>query len=161
MPSPLGYDMSGVVEQVGSEVTQFSYGDPVFARLPESRRGSFQEYVVCDASDLSPKPECLSYEEAAALPLAGTTALLGILRAVEERGGAAWLKGKTAFVTGGLNGVGAIVCMLLKNVFGVGKLICSVSTQKVELVDKLLGEGVVDQSEYIPVLLIHEHALTA
>ncbi|KAK7208501.1 alcohol dehydrogenase [Myxozyma melibiosi] len=145
-PSPIGYDVSGVVESVGSDVTTLQPGTAVYARLPDTYRGTFQEYLVCAASDLTAKPSKMSYEDAAALPLVSLTALQCFENVAKKKPeGAAWFKGKTVLVLSGLSGAGAAACQLAKNVYGAGKVICTVSTAKVPLVPKLLGEGVVDQ----------------
>src|SRR6056297_1442156 len=82
-PTVIGYDVSGVVEAVGDEVTDFEAGDEVFY-TPEifGEQGSYAEYHVADESIVARKPETLSHEEAAALPLAAATAW----EAIVERG---------------------------------------------------------------------------
>ncbi len=74
-PLVLGYDVSGVVEEVGEAVLLFSPGDEVYY-TPEVMpgRGSYAEYNVADEEIVARKPANLSHEEAAAIPLAGATA---------------------------------------------------------------------------------------
>jgi NADPH:quinone reductase-like Zn-dependent oxidoreductase len=74
-PEVIGYDVSGVVEAVGDEVEDFEVGDEVFY-TPEifEGQGSYAEYHVADESIVARKPEGLSHEEAASMPLAGGTA---------------------------------------------------------------------------------------
>ena len=67
-----GWDVSGTVEAVGSAVTEFAPGDEV---MGEAQRGSFAELTVAPADKLVPKPPRLSFEQAAALPVSGTTAI--------------------------------------------------------------------------------------
>ena len=69
-----GSDVAGVVEAVGSNVTSFKPGDAVFGSAP----GSFAEYVSAREDRLVPKPRPLTFEQAAALPIAATTALQGL-----------------------------------------------------------------------------------
>src|SRR5690349_15705873 len=71
----LGCDMAGQVEAVGRDVTGFRPGDDVFALLEQ---GGFAEYVTVPERLLAPKPANLSYEQAAAVPMAATTALLSL-----------------------------------------------------------------------------------
>ncbi len=71
----LGADMAGQVEAVGKDVTRFAPGDEVFAVL---KGGGFAEYVCVPEADLAPKPRNLTFEQAAAVPLAASTALLGV-----------------------------------------------------------------------------------
>ena len=74
-PAVIGYDVSGVVESVGSEVVDFEPGDEVYY-TPEifGGQGSYAEYHVADAAIVARKPESLTHEEAASIPLAGGTA---------------------------------------------------------------------------------------
>lgn len=69
-----GWDVSGTVVAVGPEVTEFRSGDAVFGTVP----GSFAELACAPAAKFAPKPVNLSFEEAAALPISGTTALVGL-----------------------------------------------------------------------------------
>jgi NADPH:quinone reductase-like Zn-dependent oxidoreductase len=71
----LGCDMAGQVEAVGADVTEFRPGDDVYALLTG---GGFAEYVSVKQDLLAPKPANLSYEQAAAVPMAAVTALLGL-----------------------------------------------------------------------------------
>lgn len=101
-PAIIGYDVSGVVGEVGAAVEEFEVGDEVFY-TPEIfiGQGSYAEYHVADASIVAPKPPSLSHPEAASLPLAG---------------GIAW---DALVVAGGLQ-VGETV--LIHGVGGVGSL---------------------------------------
>ncbi|KAG6182833.1 hypothetical protein E4U46_005903 [Claviceps purpurea] len=138
-PYGIGYDVSGVVTAVGSSVKRVRVGDEVYFKLPESHRGAWAHYAKCPERYVAHKPKSISFEEAAAIPLAALTALQG-LRKYEGS-----LSGKTVFVPAGLSGTGSFACQLAKNVFGAGKVITTVSTSKVAKVPVLLGEGVVDQ----------------
>ena len=71
----LGCDMAGRVEAVGAGVTGFRPGDDVFALI---RQGAFAEYVTVPAAQLAPKPANLTYEQAAAVPMAAITALVAL-----------------------------------------------------------------------------------
>lgn len=74
MPLTLGWDVSGVVEKVGTDVTHLSVGDAVYSRPDITRNGTYAEYAVVRASEVAAKPETLPHNEAAAVPLAGLTA---------------------------------------------------------------------------------------
>ena len=71
----VGRDLAGQVEAVGRNVTQFKPGDAVFGA---SRRGTCAEYACADESRLALKPANLSFEQAAAVPVAGISALQGL-----------------------------------------------------------------------------------
>ncbi|WP_137286621.1 zinc-binding dehydrogenase [Halorussus salinisoli] len=100
-PTVIGYDVSGVVEAVGEEVTDFAEGDEVFY-TPEifGEEGSYAEYHTADESIVARKPENLSHTEAAALPLAAATAWEAIVTRGEVEAG------ETVLVHGA-GGVGA------------------------------------------------------
>ncbi len=111
-PAILGMDFAGVVEAVGEGVTEYRVGDEVYgcagglADLP----GTLAEYIVADANLIGAKPEKLTMEEAAALPLVGITAYEGLKRAGIS-------KGQKVLVHGGSGGVGH-VALQLANYFG-------------------------------------------
>ncbi len=73
-PIILGWDAAGVIKETGSAVQNFNVGDRVFARPETTRNGTYAEYVAVDEYLLSHLPESISFEEAAAVPLAGLTA---------------------------------------------------------------------------------------
>jgi len=75
LPSNLAYDVSGIVVDKGEEVSDFKIGDFVYARVPQEQMGTIAEYVAVNNSAVSKKPENISFEEAASIPLAGLTAL--------------------------------------------------------------------------------------
>ncbi|KAL2785764.1 chaperonin 10-like protein [Aspergillus keveii] len=138
-PYKIGYDAAGTVEQTGTGVTRVKVGDAVYVRLPESHRGSWSEYAVCPERFIALKPPSLSFEDAAAIPLAASTAFQALKKYHGD------LSGKTVFVPAGLGGTGSFACQLAKNVFHAGRVITTVSTAKVPKVPELLGEGTVDQ----------------
>jgi NADPH:quinone reductase-like Zn-dependent oxidoreductase len=74
----LGVDVAGQVEAVGSGVTRVTPGDEVYANLLDHGYGGFAEYVSVPVAVMAPKPATLSFEEAAAVPMAAVTALQGL-----------------------------------------------------------------------------------
>lgn len=74
LPFILGWDVSGVVESVGSGVTGFKPGDEVYGRPDLARNGAYAEYVVVKESEIARKPKNLDHVHAAAIPLVGLTA---------------------------------------------------------------------------------------
>ena len=73
-PLTLGWDFSGVIEGLGSQVSSFAVGDAVFSRPDVRRDGSYAEYIAVRAVELARKPKTISHVEAASIPLAGITA---------------------------------------------------------------------------------------
>ncbi|MFM7427485.1 MAG: NADP-dependent oxidoreductase [Elainella sp.] len=79
LPLILGWDVSGVVEAVGSEVTTFKVGDAVYSRPDIERNGAYAEYIAVKASEVALKPQSIDHIHAAAVPLAGITAWHALL----------------------------------------------------------------------------------
>jgi NADPH:quinone reductase-like Zn-dependent oxidoreductase len=99
-----GVDVAGVVEAVAAGVTQFRAGDEVFGLAS----GSFAEQAAADVAELSLKPPTLSFETAAALPVAGITAL----QAVKEKAGLR--AGQSVLVIGAGGGVGTFAIQIAR-----------------------------------------------
>ena len=105
-----GWDVAGVVAQVGLDTPEVSVGDPVFAyaRKDVLAGGTLAEYAAVPARTLAPKPSSLSFEEAAAVPLTGLTAFQTI-----RRSGLA--AGEVALVHGAAGGVGSMAVQLARH----------------------------------------------
>ena len=108
MPLTLGWDVSGVVDQVGADVTHLSIGDAVYSRPDITRDGSYAEYVVVRASEVAAKPGTLSHNEAAAVPLAGLTAWQGLFDHAHLKAG------ERVLIHAGAGGVGSFAIQLAK-----------------------------------------------
>ena len=105
-PSGQGSDFAGVIEQVGPAVTKFKTGDEVIGFTND--RASQAEYVLADAANLVCRPAHVSWEQAGALFVAGTTAYAAV-RSVALR------NGETLVVSGAAGGVGCMVVQLARN----------------------------------------------
>jgi NADPH:quinone reductase-like Zn-dependent oxidoreductase len=127
-----GRDVAGRVEAVGKNVTRFHPGEEVFGTC----EGSFAEYVCAQADRLAPKPANLTFEQAAAVPISGLTALQG----VREKGQVQ--PGQKVLIIGAAGGVGSFAVQLAK-AFGAGVTgVCS--TTKVDLVRSIGADHVID-----------------
>jgi NADPH:quinone reductase-like Zn-dependent oxidoreductase len=127
-----GSDLAGVVEAVGSDVTRFQPGDEVFG----IGKGTFAEYARAAESKLAHKPANLTFEQAAAVPVSGLTAL----QAVRDRGRVEL--GQMVLVIGASGGVGTYAVQLAR---GLGADVAGVcSTAKVDLVGSLGATRVID-----------------
>lgn len=154
-PKILAHEGAGVVAAVGAEVRSVRVGDAVYGIAVKRPMGRFwteqsgwcADYAVATEDLLLPKPAHLSFEEAASL-LGSTLTAIQITRAAMALNPAAFprqsLEGKTALVTAGLGAATSIACQVLKNVYGAGEVITTVSTAKVGLVAELMP-GVVDR----------------
>jgi NADPH:quinone reductase-like Zn-dependent oxidoreductase len=127
-----GRDVAGRVEAVGTNVTRFHPGEEVFG----IGDGSFAEYVRARADKLAPKPANLSFEQAAAVPISGLTALQGL----RDTGGVQ--PGQQVLIIGAAGGVGSFAVQLAK-AFGA-KVTGVCSTTKLDLVRSIGAEEVID-----------------
>lgn len=101
-----GYDLAGEVEAVGPEVTRFAPGDAVYGMALGRHGGAYAEFALARENALAAKPPSLSFEEAAAVPMAGLTAL----QALRDHGELA--AGDRLLVNGGSGGVGHFAVQL-------------------------------------------------
>jgi NADPH:quinone reductase-like Zn-dependent oxidoreductase len=132
----LGVDVAGQVEAVGSGVIQFKPGDEVYANLLYRGYGGFAEYVSVPVDVMSLKPANLSFEEAAAVPMAGVTALQGLC----HHGGIQ--PEQKVLINGASGGVGTFAVQIAKS---YGPEVTGVtSTQNIDLVRSLGADHVVD-----------------
>jgi NADPH:quinone reductase-like Zn-dependent oxidoreductase len=132
----LGVDVAGRVEAAGGEVTRFKAGDDVYANLLDHGFGGFAEYVSVPADVVALKPANLSFEEAAAVPMAATTALQGLRRhgAIQP--------GQRVLINGASGGVGSFAVQLAK---ADGAEVTAVtSTGNLELVGSLGADHLID-----------------
>ncbi|MBY5035301.1 NADP-dependent oxidoreductase [Streptococcus gallolyticus] len=106
-PFTSGNEFSGIIEEVGPDVTEFRVGDRVYGRMTLEEPGAFADYVAIAATEIAPMPDYLSFEEAAGVPLTALTAYQALdLLKVEA--------GKTIFISGGTGGFGAMAIPLAK-----------------------------------------------
>ncbi|CAK7226775.1 hypothetical protein SBRCBS47491_006344 [Sporothrix bragantina] len=151
-PIKIGSNSSGTVVAVGKGVTAFKVGDEVYGThfvppvFPRTRDpGACAEYAVASEGMLLKKPPNVSFEDAASILGSAMTGLQSIRRGLELMGRPnGTLEDKTVFMPGGLSATGSIGAQLIKNVFGAKKLITTVSTTKVPLVEQHLP-GVYDK----------------
>ena len=130
-PAVRGQDLAGVVEAVGANVKLFSPGDEVFGE----GTSSYAEYTCVPQGVLAPKPAGLTFEQAAAVPMAGLTALCG-MRVANVR------PGKRVLVNGASGGVGHFAVQIAKALGAEVTGVCS--ARNVELVRSLGADHVID-----------------
>jgi NADPH:quinone reductase-like Zn-dependent oxidoreductase len=132
----LGVDIAGQVQAVGSDVTRFKAGDQVYGNLLDHGYGGFAEFVAVPVGVLSLKPANLSFEEAAAVPMAAVTALQGLRHHGELQ------PTQRVLINGGTGGVGSFAVQLAK---AYGPEVTAVtSTRNLDLVRSLGADHVVD-----------------
>ena len=109
MPLVLGHDVAGVVTRVGSRVRQFKVGDEVYSRPPDRRVGTFAEFIAVNENAVALKPNNITMEEAASIPLVALTAWQVLV------GRAKLKKGQKVFIQAGSGGVGTVAIQLAKH----------------------------------------------
>ena len=135
-PIILGWDVAGEIVKVGQKVKDYHVGDRIFARPETTRFGTYADYTIVDTNLLAPLPESIAFTEAAAVPLAGLTAL----QALFDHGS---LKaGEKVLIHAGAGGVGTYAIQLAKNAGAY--VITTASPRNHELVKKLGADEVID-----------------
>src|SRR6266566_4176380 len=135
----LGADVAGRVEAVGRNVTQFQGGDDVFGCIPLHELGSFAEYVCANADALALKPARMTFEQAAAVPLAAFTALQGL----RDKG---QIKlGQKVLINGASGGVGTFAVQIAKSFGAEVTGVCS--TRNVDMVRSIGADEVIDYTQ--------------
>ncbi|MFL5738483.1 MAG: NAD(P)-dependent alcohol dehydrogenase [Actinomycetota bacterium] len=127
-----GRDAAGTVEAVGANVTGFAVGDGVMGIA----EGSFAELAVASPDKLVPKPDRLSFEQAAAAPISGLTALQALRDVADLQ------RGQTVLVIGAGGGVGTLTVQIAKALGATVTGVCSAS--KAELVRSIGADDVID-----------------
>lgn len=133
-PFILGNDFAGKVVEVGSNVTQFKVGDPVYAKTDVN--GAFAEYTVVEQSSLALKPDHISMEHAASLPLVSLTAWQALVEIANVQAG------QKVLIHAGSGGVGSIAIQLAKHLGAT--VATTTSNQNIAWVKALGADLVID-----------------
>ncbi len=131
-----GGDIAGRIESVGKNIRQFKPGDEVYGDLSGCGWGSYAEYVCVPEQVLSRKPPNLSFEEAAAVPMAAVTALQGL----RDKGEIA--PGQSVLIYGASGGVGTFAVQIAKALKAEVTAVCS--TRNMELMRSIGADHVID-----------------
>lgn len=134
-----GFDVAGEVTEVGAQVTRFKPGDPIFAMLDTRSGGASAEYMVVGEHAVAPIPGNMPASEAAALPLAGLTALQA-LRDLGQVGA-----GKHVLIVGASGGVGHFAVQIAKSYGAQVTAVCS--SPHVDMVRGLRADHVIDYTK--------------
>ncbi|HLZ86936.1 MAG TPA: NADP-dependent oxidoreductase [Puia sp.] len=135
-PKILGWDFSGVIEQVGSQVTQWKAGDAVYGRPDPSRNGTYAEYVAVKANEIARKPASIDHKAAAGVALAGLTAW----QALFEHG--QLQAGQRVLIHGAAGGVGIFAVQFAK--WKGAYVIGTSSEQNILFLEELGADEVID-----------------
>lgn len=147
MPMPFipGRDIAGIVEEVGPGVTAFQKGQAVFG---QSAMGGYAEYVTASVNTLALKPESLSFDDAAAIPVGATTAWQGLFDYGDLQ------PGQTVLVQGASGGVGMFAVQFAR--WKGAHVIGTTSTSNVEFVRSLGAETVIDYKKTSVEQAVHD-----
>lgn len=135
----LGFDVAGIVEAIGEDVTRFQVGDEVFGDLSECGFGTFSEYVCATEEAVILKPTQLSFEEAAAVPGAAIPALQALCNIGQVQ------PGQKVLINGASGGVGSFAVQIAKAFGAEVSAVCS--TQKMDRVKSLGANHVIDYTK--------------
>ncbi|WP_130931808.1 zinc-binding alcohol dehydrogenase family protein [Pseudomonas sp. Sample_24] len=144
-PKILGWDATGIVREIGSEVTLFQPGDEVFYAGSIARTGSYSEFHLVDERIVGHKPRSLSAADAAALPLTSITAwelLFDRLGVVESSG-----EGKYLLITGAAGGVGSMLVQLARQLTRLTVIGTASRQETADWVRQLGAHHVIDHSQ--------------
>ncbi|MFD2728756.1 NADP-dependent oxidoreductase [Enterococcus camelliae] len=135
-PIILGWDVAGVIEEVGADVADWKIGDRIVARPDTTRFGTYAEYTIVDDHLLAALPEEISFKDAGALPLAGLTAYQALFTHGKLE------SGQKVLIHAGAGGVGSYAIQLAKN---AGAYVYTTASQKNhELLKRLGADEVID-----------------
>jgi NADPH:quinone reductase-like Zn-dependent oxidoreductase len=138
LPWTVGYDVSGVIVEVGPDVQGFSVGDEVFGRANGMQAATMAEYSAVQATDLAIKPSNISHAEAAGIPLAGLTAW----QALFDKGGLT--AGQRVLIHAGSGGVGTLAIQIAKH--SGAWVATTASAKNKDLVENLGADQFIDYS---------------
>src|SRR3954469_6793642 len=137
-PMIIGYDIAGVVEKAGAKVTKLKPGDAVYAYLTLAG-GGYAEYAVASEKEAARKPNALTFDEAAAVPLAGETAWQALIDTAKLQ------SGQTVLIHGGSGGVGSLAVQIAKA--RGAKVIATASTANQETLKQLGVDQAIDYTQ--------------
>ena len=135
-PAILGYDIAGIVDKIGANAKRFKKGDAVYSYLSVMRGGGYAEFAIAKESETGLKPKNLSFDEAAAVPLAATTAWQALIDSAKID------KGQTVLIHGGSGGVGSFAIQIAKA--RGAKVIATASTAHQSLLKQLGVDQAID-----------------
>ena len=138
-PLILGWDLSGVVEEIGASVSRFKIGDEVYSVPDPTRNGAYAEYIVVRESELALKPRSLHHIRAAAVPLAALTAWQSLFDTAQLQ------PGKRVLIHAGSGGVGHFAVQFAK--WKGAYVFATASTKNQDLLRKLGVDGPIDYTQ--------------
>lgn len=148
LPAVLGNELAGEVIACGDEVQRFRVGDRVFARVDKDRMGAFAQFAVVEEDHAAVIPASLDFANAAAVPLAGLTALQALRDELHVA------RGQRIFISGGAGGVGSFAIQIAKH---LGAQVATTASPRGEALVRQLGaDMVIDYTQERPASVLSE-----
>src|SRR6266403_2235374 len=138
-PLILGWDVSGVVEEIGASVSRFKIGDEVYSLPDPTRNGAYADYIVVRESELALEPNSLHHIRAAAVPLAALTAWQSLFDTAELQ------PGQRVLIHAGSGGVGHFALQLAK--WKDAYVFATASTKNQDLLRELGADKAIDYTQ--------------
>jgi len=138
LPYIPGMEVAGVIEKTGAKITKFKPGDQVFAHLG-FKDGGYAQFSVAKEDEVAMKPKTISFEQAAAVPLAATTAWQALIDTAGLK------SGQTVLIHGGSGGVGSFAVQIAK--MRGAKVIATASTENQDLLKQLGVDQAIDYTK--------------
>lgn len=142
LPAIPGFDLSGKIIEAGSDVTGFAVGDEVYSRSNKNPGMASAEFIALDPACIAVKPKKLDFQQSAAIPLAGLTAL----QAFRDKGNLQ--PGQRVLVNGASGGVGVYAVQIAKALGAHVTAVCG--TSNIDMVKKLGSDHVIDYRSQNP-----------
>jgi NADPH:quinone reductase-like Zn-dependent oxidoreductase len=136
LPLILGWDASGVIEDIGEGVSKFDVGDAIFARPSTKGQGTYAEYAIIHEREAAFKPQTLDHTRAAAVPLAALTAWQALFEAGKLS------EGQTVLIHGAAGGVGHFAVQFAKR--AGARVLATASARNQDFVSRLGADEVFD-----------------
>jgi NADPH:quinone reductase-like Zn-dependent oxidoreductase len=139
LPIIPGGDIAGVIEKTGSKVTKFKTGDPVYAYIRLKNGGGYAEYAIANETEAAPKPQSISFVEAAAVPIVAETAWQALIDSAKLSAG------QSVLIHGGSGGVGTFAIQIAKA--RGAKVFATASTANQDLLKELGADVPIDYTK--------------
>lgn len=134
-----GMDAAGVVEKIGLKIKKFKVGDPVYAFFTLKSEGGYAEFAVAKEGEAALKPKTVTYEQAAAVPAAGSTAWQALVETAKLG------PGQTVLIHGGSGGVGHFAIQIAKT--RGAKVIATASTSNQDFLKEMGADQAIDYTK--------------
>lgn len=152
-PYPIGFDLAGTIVEAGADATDFRVGDAVYGMAHPDGYGTFAEYIALDQQFLAKKPDQLTFNEAAGIPVVSLTSYQALVQYGQVK------KGCRVLILGGSSGTG-IAAVQIAHALGA-YVIATTSSRNADFVKSLGADQIVDYTSEKWVDIVEAHSLDA